>query len=125
MWQAEDGNWWLTKDQINIGYFPAKIFNNFVEPESVGWGGIAVNPPNGISPPMGSGIFPDDNYKHTSQFRAIQYRNSSGVLDGPHKYTYDIIIDSPNCYLIDFHGYIGEHEGYTFGFGGPGGDCGI
>ena len=71
MFQAEDGNWWVTKDQINIGYFPAKIFNNFVEPESVGWGGIAVNPPNGISPPMGSGIFPDYNYGHTSQFRAI------------------------------------------------------
>ncbi|KAK4592411.1 hypothetical protein RGQ29_016807 [Quercus rubra] len=123
--KAEDGNWWVTKDQINIGYFPAAIFNNLTNVETVGWGGIAVSPPNGISPPMGSGIFPDDNYKHTSQFRAIQYRNSSGALDGPHKYTYDIIIDSPNCYLIDYHGYIGEHEGYTFGFGGPGGDCGI
>ena len=124
MWQAEDGNWWLTKDQINIGYFPAALFNNLANVETVAWGGIAVSPPNGISPPMGSGIFPDDNYGHTSQFRAIQYRNSSGALDGPHKYTYDIIIDSPNCYLIDYHGYIGEHEGYTFGFGGPGGDCG-
>nr|XP_023912778.1 uncharacterized protein LOC112024373 [Quercus suber] len=122
--QAEDGNWWLTKDQINIGYFPATIFNNFVDPETVGWGGFAVNPPNGISPPMGSGIFPDDNYGHTSQFSLIQYRNSSGVLDGPHKYTYDTIIDSPNCYLLDFHGYMGKILGYTFGFGGPGGDCG-
>ncbi|XP_050281536.1 uncharacterized protein LOC126722427 [Quercus robur] len=123
--KADDGNWWVTKDQINIGYFPAALFNNLANFETVGWGGIVVSPPNGISPPMGSGIFPDDNYGHTSQFRAIQYKNSSGVLDGPHKYTYDTIIDSPNCYLIDFHGYIGEHEGYTFGFGGPGGDCGI
>ncbi|KAK4592414.1 hypothetical protein RGQ29_016810 [Quercus rubra] len=123
--KEEDGNWWVTKDEINIGYFPAAIFNNFIEAETVGWGGLAVSLPNGISPPMGSGIFPDDNYSHTSQFRVIQYIDSSGVQDGPHENTYDTIIDSPNCYLIDFHGYIGEHEGYTFGFGGPGGDCGI
>ena len=125
MWQEKDGNWWVTKDEINIGYFPAAIFNNFTEAETVGWGGLAVSLPNGISPPMGSGIFPDDNYSHTSQFRVIQYIDSSGVQDGPHENTYDTIIDNPNCYLIDFHGYIGEHEGYTFGFGGPGGDCGI
>ncbi|KAM4082005.1 hypothetical protein ACJW30_11G136300 [Castanea mollissima] len=123
--KEEDGNWWVTKDEIKIGYFPAAIFNNFTEAETVGWGGLAVSPPNGISPPMGSGRFPDDNYKHTSQFRVIQYKDSYGVADGPREYTYDTIIDSPNCYLIDFHGYMGEFEGYTFGFGGPGGDCGI
>ena len=125
MWQEEDGNWWVTKDEIKIGYFPATIFNNFTEAKTIGWGGLAISPPNGISPPMGSRIFPDDNYSHTSQFRVIQYIDSSGVLDGPHENTYDTIIDSPNCYLIDFHGYIGEHEGYTFEFGGPGGDYGI
>ena len=125
MRQEEDGNWWITKDEINIGYFPAAIFNNLTEAETVGWGGLAVSLPNGISPPMGSGIFPDDNYSHTSQFRAIQYRNSSGVLDGPHEYTYDTIIDSLDYYLIDFHGYMGEFKGYTFRFDGLGEDYGI
>ena len=65
MWQEEDGNWWVTKDEIKIGYFPATIFNNFTEAKTIGWGGLAISPPNGISPPMGSGIFPDDNYRHT------------------------------------------------------------
>ena len=62
---------------------------------------------------------------HTSQFRAIQYRDSSGVLDGPHEYTYDTIIDSLVYYLIDFHGYMGEFKGYTFRFDGLGEDYGI
>ncbi|XP_075645661.1 protein neprosin-like [Castanea sativa] len=123
--KEEDGNWWVTKDEIKIGYFPAAIFNNFTEAKTVGWVGLAISPPNGISPPMGSGRFPDDNYRHTSQFRAIQYKDSSGVVGGPREYNYDTIIDRPNCYLMDFHGYMGEFEGYTFGFGGPGGDCGI
>ena len=65
MWQEEDGNWWVTKDEIKIGYFPATIFNNFTEAKTIGWGGLAISPPNGISPPMGSGIFPYDNYRHT------------------------------------------------------------
>nr|POF07609.1 hypothetical protein CFP56_61865 [Quercus suber] len=49
--KEEDGNWWLTRDGNRIGYYPAAIFNNLTEPETVGWGGIAVSPPNGISPP--------------------------------------------------------------------------
>ena len=125
MWQEEDGNWWLTRDGNRIGYYPAVIFNNLAEPETVGWGGIGVSPSNGISPPVGSGIFPDGNYKHTSQFRSVQYRNSSGVLDVPQANTIDTIIDSPNCYLIHFLGYIDVLGGYTLEFGGPGGKCGI
>ena len=125
MWQEEDGNWWLTRDGNRIGYYPAAIFNNLAEPETVGWGGIGVSPSNGISPPVGSGIFPDGNYKHTSQFRSVQYRNSSGMLDVPQANTIDTIIDSPNCYLIHFLGYIDVLGGYTLEFGGPGGKCGI
>ena len=56
MWQLNDGNWWVSYGDEHIGYFPATLFNNFNEPEIVGWGGVAVGPPNGMSPPMGSGL---------------------------------------------------------------------
>ena len=124
MWQEEeDGNWWVSFDNIFVGYFPATLFNNFGEPEAVGWGGVVVNPPNGISPPMGSGLFPDGNYKHVGSFRQIQYRDNTGKLNVPQDLFYDIIIDNKSCYDLKNDGYQGEYMGYAFEFGGPGGQC--
>ena len=124
MWQEEeDGNWWVSFDNIFVGYFPATLFNNFGEPEAVGWGGVVVNPPNGISPPMGSGLFPDGNYKHVGSFRQIQYRDNTGELTVPQDLLYDIIIDNKFCYDLKYDGYQGEYMGYAFEFGGPGGQC--
>ena len=125
MWQEEeDGNWWVSFDNIFVGYFPATLFNNFSEPEAVGWGGVVVNPPNGISPPMGSGLFPDGNYKHVGSFRQIQYRDNTGKLNVPQDLFYDIIIDNKSCYDLRNDKYQGEYMGYAFEFGGPGGQCG-
>ena len=75
MWQGDDGNWWVKYSDINVGYYPAEIFNNFTNPGIVGEGGatVAPNPPAGICPPLGSGIFPDGKYEHSCSIRLVQY----------------------------------------------------
>jgi hypothetical protein len=123
MWQLTDGNWWVSFGDELIGYFPATIlFNNFNEPEIVGWGGVAVGPPNGMSPPMGSGLFPDGSYKQACSFRQVQYTDNTGNLNVPREFQY--IIDNKSCYDLKNDGYHGEYMGYAFKFGGPGGECG-
>ncbi|XP_065625332.1 protein neprosin [Quercus suber] len=84
IFKENDGNWWVTMDGISVGYFPANIFNNFTNPGSVGWGGVvaAPNPPTGISPPMGSGLYADGKYEHSCSIRLVQYRNTSGIIEG-------------------------------------------
>jgi hypothetical protein len=125
MWQLNDGNWWVSFGNESIGYFPATLFHNFGGAEVVGWGGVAVGPPNGLSPPMGSGLFPDGNYKHACSFRQVQYKNNTGDLNVPQKFRYNIIIDYGNsCYDLRDDKYQGEYMGYAFEFGGPGGECG-
>ncbi|KAK4592412.1 hypothetical protein RGQ29_016808 [Quercus rubra] len=119
------GSWWVSYDGINIGYYPAKIFNNFANPQIVGWGGIVAtpNPPTGVSPPMGSGVFPDGKYEHSCSIRFAQYTNNLGIEDGPHGDSYEKIIDCPSHYSVRDPVYRGN-QGYTFDFGGPGGKCG-
>jgi hypothetical protein len=67
-------NWWLLVQETPIGYFPAHLFSNLVTANTVGWGGLTATP-TGISPPMGSGLFPDKNYIHACYFRYISYQN--------------------------------------------------
>ena len=125
MWQDLFGSWWVSYDGINIGYYPAKIFNNFANPQIVGWGGVVAtpNPPTGVSPPMGSGVFPDRKYEHSCYIRFAQYTNNLGIEDGPHGDSYEKIIDCPSHYSVKDPVYRGN-LGYTFDFGGPGGICG-
>nr|POE68297.1 hypothetical protein CFP56_58847 [Quercus suber] len=123
IFKEDDGNWWINYNGINVGYYPANIFNNFTNPQIVGWGGIAVvpDPTTEISPPMGSGVFPDGKYEHSCSIRFVQYRNNSGILDGPYG-DYEKIIDSPGCYSVADPVYRAT-QGYNFDFGGPGGKC--
>ncbi|KAL0007362.1 hypothetical protein SO802_008864 [Lithocarpus litseifolius] len=81
---------------------PAKIFNNFANPQIVGWGGIvaASNPPTGVSPPMGSGVFPDGKYEHSCSIRFAQYTNNLGIEDRPHGDSHEKIIDCPSRYIV-------------------------
>lgn len=57
--QDEKGNWWLHVVDKDIGYFPAALFSNLPTADKVGWGGFTVTPTNALSPPMGSGHFPN------------------------------------------------------------------
>lgn len=74
---------------------------------------------------MRSRIFLNIDYQHTSLFTNIWYKNETGLKYGSyHDYIREIIIDNLECYGLDYNGYQGMIDEYTFGFGGPSGQCG-
>ena len=105
-----------------MGYYPAELLFNLNKPQGIGWGGVAVGPPNGYIPPMESGSFPDGNPLHSS-FTNIKYRNQLNTTLVPQSPHYQLIIDNPKCYDLKYDGYKNEELGFTFQIGGPGGPC--
>jgi len=90
----------------------------------VGWGGRTLTPQGSLSPPMGSGHFPDLNYAHASFFREISFRNTSKRNSGPEHYQVEEYIDKPTCFGFRFYGDVRESLHHFLQFGGPGGNCG-
>ncbi|KAK2436425.1 hypothetical protein QL285_021420 [Trifolium repens] len=111
-------NWWLTIVDKRIGYFPAAIVSNLVEPNGVGWGGSTVTPDGTSSPPMGYGHFPDKNFVHACYFRevGIQIDNSGKYVEPNGQGSTDVF----ECYIVEYYGDQGEEFGYSLQFGGPG-----
>ncbi|XP_027941917.1 uncharacterized protein LOC114195597 isoform X1 [Vigna unguiculata] len=117
-------NWWINVKNYDIGYFPAKLFSNMNLATKVGWGGRTLTPQGSLSPPMGSGHFPDLNYAHASFFREISFRNTSKRNSGPEHYQVEEYIDKPTCFGFRFYGDVRESLHHFLQFGGPGGNCG-
>lgn len=123
--QDEKNNWWLTITGTRLGYFPAELFSTLKNPaETVVWGGAAISSLDGVSPPMGSGIFPSFEPNISCDFTNMWYRSASGKHNGPHEPFYDIIIDNPACYRLKYYGYLDDKAKFALQFGGPGGNCG-
>ncbi|OAY77558.1 hypothetical protein ACMD2_09852, partial [Ananas comosus] len=102
-WQdASTGNWWLSYDNIDVGYWPAAIFTQLVSyATSVQWGGEIMNHRgNGqrTTTQMGSGHFPQEGYRKASYFRNVKVVNSANTLIPPQSVS--TIVDYPNCYDI-------------------------
>lgn len=74
---------------------------------------------------MGSGLYPDGNYQHTGVILNVEYRNHSYMPGNPSdwRFSFEKLIDNTNCFGLVDHGYQG-HQGFSFKFGGPGGQCG-
>ncbi|KAK7321489.1 hypothetical protein VNO77_32192 [Canavalia gladiata] len=117
-------NWWLIIENKTIGYFPAQLFSNMSSAEKVGWGGFTRARPGNVSPPMGSGLFPDGQFVHASYFRNISYQNVSRLENIPSRYTKYSLITNSDCFGLQDYGYRSRKFGYTIEFGGPGGACG-
>ncbi|KAK7321484.1 hypothetical protein VNO77_32181 [Canavalia gladiata] len=117
-------NWWLIMENKIIGYFPAQLFSNMGSAEQVGWGGLTKSRPGAVSPPMGSGSFPDGQFVHASYFRNISFHNVSRLENIPQKYFRRSLITNPTCFGLQDYGDKGANFGYTIEFGGPGGNCG-
>ncbi|KAF9623588.1 hypothetical protein IFM89_003378 [Coptis chinensis] len=120
-------NWWLTipERNVTIGYWPAEIIPNLRQGASIiAWGGQAIGLPNGFSPEMGSGHFPDGNYRHGCYFRQIHFVNATNVLEKPYL-NMATFVDNNNCYDVKYDGIaLNPDFNYGFVFGGPGGWCG-
>lgn len=108
-------------ENTNIGYFPAKLFTNLEKANQVGWGGRTTTPPGTPSPPMGSGVFPDENTHGASYFRWVSFKNRTVFSDTP-DYLTEAFTDNGACYRAKFYGYI-KKIGSILQFGGPGGKC--
>ncbi|KAF8379158.1 hypothetical protein HHK36_028587 [Tetracentron sinense] len=121
------GNWWFvfTEENIHVGYWPKSIFTHLAKGASqVSWGGRTSSRPEAPSAQMGSGYFPNDNFRHACFFRQIQYINGSHALQGPELYETIEYIDKPDCYNLKYYGDRGNDMGCAFLFGGRGGNCG-
>ncbi|KAL5098237.1 hypothetical protein RYX36_002564 [Vicia faba] len=120
---AKSKNWWLSIFGETIGYYPQELFNNLKEAVQVGWGGstIAMGDP---SPKMGSGYFPDKNFKHACYFLNIGYKNATNSqYYGPNYSEAKGFHDVPECFGVEYYGRQESPYGYCLQFGGPGGKC--
>ncbi|XP_019431013.1 PREDICTED: uncharacterized protein LOC109338273 [Lupinus angustifolius] len=115
-------NWWLIVNDIQVGYYPAELFSNMIIADKVGWGGKVSGIMKGLSPPMGSGYFPDGDLTHACFIRQISY-NVNGSIQEPNQDLLDISVDNPNCYNLTYLGFLDNDNRNTFQFGGPGGQC--
>ncbi|KAJ4953132.1 hypothetical protein NE237_029964 [Protea cynaroides] len=117
-------NWWLmvTNRNIVVGYWPSAIFSYLNEgASSVVWGAVAQSSPDHISPPMGSGHFPYDNYNHSCFFTNMKFMNRFNKVmnaDGLKKF-----VNNTNCYDIKDDRYKSKELEHSLRFGGRGGNC--
>ncbi|XP_020112633.1 uncharacterized protein LOC109727144 [Ananas comosus] len=116
---ASTGNWWLSYDNIDVGYWPAAIFTQLVSyATSVQWGGeIVNNDVNGqhTTTQMGSGHFAEEGYQKASYFRNVEVVNSANGLYSP---SISPSETNANCYDIAISST--TDWGTYFYYGGPG-----
>jgi len=106
-----------------IGYFPARLFSNMVTADKVGWGGLTVTPTGTTSPVMGSGVYPDGDFKKSCYFSNVAYQTVSRKFIGPAKELTSTFNNCPNCYNVRYYGDLGRDVRYSLQFGGPGCNC--
>ncbi|XP_027925184.1 uncharacterized protein LOC114182502 isoform X2 [Vigna unguiculata] len=120
-------NWWISLGNVSVGYYPAALFSNLGSASIVGWGGRTRANTGGISPPMGSGHFPDGNKARECYFSSPKVQDASRKDYTPASKKTKIRTDNTSCYSIYYYnkplGVIFD-EGIIH-FGGPGGMCGI
>ncbi|KAL5708549.1 hypothetical protein ACHQM5_019335 [Ranunculus cassubicifolius] len=129
---ANTGNWWLQVPykNANVGYWPKELFPLLAGGATqVTWGGAVMSQQNLPSPEMGNGRFPNKkDIKSGSYFRQMLVVDSDNRLlepAGPH-YQTETFVDRPQCYDLVNYGYQKKEKmGFSFLYGGPGGNCGI
>lgn len=120
---TKTNNWWVSSEDDHIGYFPASLFSNMAVGDQVGWGGITSASVGALSPPMGSGHFPDKYFNHACYFRNVAFQNASRKNYGPEPVMTDSFSDKPRCYGAQYYGDQKTDLGFCLLFGGPGGNC--
>ncbi|XWS23566.1 hypothetical protein CRYUN_Cryun28dG0026000 [Craigia yunnanensis] len=114
------GNWWLIYGENNtpVGYWSSSLFSNLQNgADALRWGGRVYSNTSQL-PPMGNG---DNGDIHSSHFRQIVLKYESGSsLNGNIDVPLEVIQTS--CYKSGDNSYKNEYWGYSFYFGGDGGD---
>ena len=120
------GNWWLiVKENVEVGYWPKEIFSHLQKgATNLHYGGWVFISPDGNSPPMGSGHFPNDDSSKSCYFRDMKFDDitfqESELLDNRVQTYHDT-----KCYNVLYWNHqLGDTWGKAITFGGPGGHCG-
>ncbi|KAE8673973.1 tRNA-dihydrouridine(20) synthase isoform X1 [Hibiscus syriacus] len=113
-WRLKYGN-----DDRPVGYWPGSLFTNLGNgAPGLRWGGM-VSSSTGQVPPMGNG---DNGEIHSSHFRQLVLQYEAGTsLNGSVDVPLDVL--QTRCYKCGNNYYKGEFWGYSFYFGGDGGDA--
>ncbi|XVE55166.1 hypothetical protein DITRI_Ditri03aG0138000 [Diplodiscus trichospermus] len=114
------GNWWLIYGENNtsVGYWPSSLFYNLEKgADALRWGGMVYSNTDQL-PAMGNG---DHGKIHSSHFRQIVLQYESGTsLNGT--IGVPLEVRQTRCYKCGDNSYKSEFWGYSFYFGGDGGD---
>ncbi|CAL1360648.1 unnamed protein product [Linum trigynum] len=121
----ETGNWWLTFQGEEMGYFPPVIFTSLAERSNrVSWGGEVVNSKSlqdggHTATEMGSGRYAGKGFSQACYFQNAAYLTSDGVATDPERI--ETFTSREPCYNIDFGPRVASPSpGAHFYFGGPG-----
>ncbi|CAI0392078.1 unnamed protein product, partial [Linum tenue] len=121
----ETGNWWLTFQGEEMGYFPPVIFTSLAERSNrVSWGGEVVNSKSledggHTATEMGSGRYAGEGFSQACYFQNAAYLTSDGVATDPERI--ETFTSREPCYNIDFGPRVASPSpGAHFYFGGPG-----
>ncbi|XP_014496708.1 uncharacterized protein LOC106758285 [Vigna radiata var. radiata] len=118
-------NWWISAANINIGYYPAALFSNLGSGSIVGWGGRTQAKVGSLSPPMGTGHFPNGIKDHACYFRSPMVQDASREFYIPKSIMTRTFSDNSDCYGVYYYKDFGKlYKEGLIQFGGPGGKCG-
>lgn len=110
----------FTNNGENIGYWPASLFTNLADyATEIEWGGEVGNWAAGgqhTTTEMGSGHFPEEDYKKASFFKFIQVVDESNQIKDPKDFSTSS--QAPSCYGIKNNK--SKEGGVYFYYGGPG-----
>ncbi|KAH7840959.1 hypothetical protein Vadar_023868 [Vaccinium darrowii] len=112
-----NGNWWLLigDDNIQVGFWPKRIFTGLANPASYAeWGGEVFAPPGTPTPEMGIGDVPLGRTAYDSYLSGIEVINSGGRNIAA--YNTETFADNSNYQVEDK-----EHTsvGHLVLYGGP------
>ncbi|CAN0878094.1 hypothetical protein LINGRAHAP2_LOCUS12286 [Linum grandiflorum] len=114
-------NWWLKIQDIDIGYWPAELFENLkTSAKILEWGGRVINTnPNGThtTTQMGSGSLPGEGYSKAAWFRNMEYVDGNGSFNDVTNFGGSP--SRPECYDIHVVEWEPDRR-VNFFYGGPG-----
>ncbi|RZC63191.1 hypothetical protein C5167_024942 [Papaver somniferum] len=123
---SSEKKWWYVIQGTKVGYWPTEIVPRLsdIGVERIYWGGHSKSNEDGHVPEMGSGQFPNENFRQAAYFTQMQYNDASGtLLDLNYKRTIDVI-GCKEQYDMNYYGFLEEAgRRHSLQYGGPGGKC--
>ena len=123
---AAPGNWWLSINNENVGYWPGSLFKSMNgKAQYIQWGGQVYRPTPGethSSTQMGSGHWPKEGFGKAAFFdKCAYYRTIDGTWTPRNPLIRTSMVTKSGCYDIADESTVNGGPGFSFFYGGPGG----